>query len=1217
MIGVGVVPSALLVLFGATSLFAQSAQVVSGRVLADSAAPLAGAVVSVTMAPNRVLRTDTSRADGRWHVTFPSPTGDYLIHIAAAGHVVFRKRVTAAAADSIVVVNATLASSVQQLEVVTVEAQRPKPDREGEARTPDPSSAEYLPYGVYGAVTPDLAGNFAAMANTIPGLSMGPGGGITAFGLDPSQSSTTLNGLSFPGASLPRHASTSTRFTTSTYDPARGGFAGVETAVTLSQGDINTRRTANLTLDAPMLQISDGRPLGQRVTAGQASIGGSGAWVEDKWYYNASADLSRRMSDAPSLLDTDVSLFPVVGVASDSVARLLATLSTLKIPVGIGGTPTQHVNDKVSFALRVDHAPFLPQSFSASPRTWAVIALGNASRDGAQGVSLTATPTRGAQAGTAYGLLQGIYSAYVTGYSLSEVRSGLFFSRSRSTPNLRLPGGSVLVSSALPDGSTGAGSLAFGGTPGSDTDDNAWNWDTRADHQWYARPAHKLTVTAGNRLDGYRARDGENSLGDFTFASLADVATNRPSSFTRTVGQRDRSGAAWNGFASLGDTWKASPTVQVVYGARLEANRYLSTPAYNAALDSALGVRSDAAPMHLHVSPRLGFSWRYGGENAGYNGWGNSGLGTKLLGGSGVIRGGIGEFRSTLSPRLLEEPGASTALGDALRRVACVGATVPTPDWPAFAADASAIPLGCVSVANTPLLADMAPQVRVVDPSFDAPRSWRASLGGMTIIRKIALNVDASASLNLDQGSSTDVNFAARQRFSLSDEGRPVYASASGIDPASGLFSTVDSRRAPAFGSVLRQGSDLRSFSRQITVGFSPQENWSQRMLNASYTLASNSAEARGFDGGAFGDPRTIEHARGNLDVRHRFQVQLGRYLTRGFSVTLFVVAASGLPYTPIVSGDVNGDGIARDRAFVFDPSPTVRSTVSDGMRALLASAPQNARACLLSQVGLPATRNSCDEPWTTSAAGRIGYSNAIGPWGQRVSASLGLANPLAGLDLLLHGQGGLHGWGTTISPDPTLLIVRGFDPQANRFRYDVNPRFGSTSLAQSTIRAPFRVSLDVSFDLGPPMAQQQLERVLNRGRGGRPGPRLSSDSIRIRFARNVPSIYAAVIEEADSLLLSRTQVDSLRAANERWVRKVDVIWTRLADALAAMADDYDVRRATQMTEDATDAAWELAQQEIPALRSILTPLQFSLAPGNIQYLANAQGKVKIRIYYY
>ena len=60
----------------ATTSSAQARQTLSGRVLGDSSRPIAGAVVSVTMAPNRVLRQDTTRADGRWSVRFDSASGD-------------------------------------------------------------------------------------------------------------------------------------------------------------------------------------------------------------------------------------------------------------------------------------------------------------------------------------------------------------------------------------------------------------------------------------------------------------------------------------------------------------------------------------------------------------------------------------------------------------------------------------------------------------------------------------------------------------------------------------------------------------------------------------------------------------------------------------------------------------------------------------------------------------------------------------------------------------------------------------------------------------------------------------------------------------------------------------------------------------------------------------------------------------------------------------
>jgi hypothetical protein len=398
---------------------------------------------------------------------------------------------------------------------------------------------------------------------------------------------------------------------------------------------------------------------------------------------------------------------------------------------------------------------------------------------------------------------------------------------------------------------------------------------------------------------------------------------------------------------------------------------------------------------------------------------------------------------------------------------------------------------------------------------------------------------------------------------------------------------------------------------------YSPQTNWGEYMLNVAYTLGSIRGEQRGSDGGSFGDPRTVEQARGDLDTRHRWQVQVGKELRHGFNFTMNVVAASGLPYTPVVRGDVNGDGFGGDRAFVFDPSSVADAGLAAGMRGLLTSAPSRARECLLSQLGNPAGMNTCEGPWTASATARVAIANAQGPWGRRVNASLSITNPLGGLDQALHADGSLQGWGTTVSPDATLLIVRGFDPGGNRFRYDVNPRFGSTSLAQTTVRVPFRVTLDVSFDLGPSTAQQQLERVLNRGRAGHPGARLTADSIRGRFSRNVPNIYTQIIEESDSLLLSRAQVDSLQAASARYVVKSNALWLALGTSLAVMEDAYDVKAATQMTEDATDAAWELARREVVAIKEILSPLQISMAPWMIQYLANATGKIGIRMYMY
>ena len=52
----------------------------------------------------------------------------------------------------------------------------------------------------------------------------------------------------------------------------------------------------------------------------------------------------------------------------------------------------------------------------------------------------------------------------------------------------------------------------------------------------------------------------------------------------------------------------------------------------------------------------------------------------------------------------------------------------------------------------------------------------------------------------------------------------------------------------------------------------------------------------------------------------------------------------------------------------------------------------------------------------------------------QRTMLSLSISNPLAGADLLLHGQNHTHGWGQFALPDNNLLYVRGFDPQTRSY---------------------------------------------------------------------------------------------------------------------------------------------------------------------------------------
>ena len=125
----------------------------------------------------------------------------------------------------------------------------------------------------------------------------------------------------------------------------------------------------------------------------------------------------------------------------------------------------------------------------------------------------------------------------------------------------------------------------------------------------------------------------------------------------------------------------------------------------------------------------------------------------------------------------------------------------------------------------------------------------------------------------------------------------------------------------------------------------------------------------------------------------------------------------SGTPYTPIVGGDINGDGYANDRAFIFDPAKTADPALAAGMRALLATGSRSARDCLESQLGKVAARNSCEGPWTSTANLTFSFNPVKVRMPQRANLSFQISNPLGAADVLLHGEDHLHGWGQPFIP--------------------------------------------------------------------------------------------------------------------------------------------------------------------------------------------------------
>jgi hypothetical protein len=1195
---------ALLLILLPAALGAQSrAEVIRGRVTTDSGAVVTGATVSATMAPDRLTRSTRTDAEGRYEIHFPEGRGDYLLHVTPAGRSTVRKRVVAGA-DPVLVVDVRLPPPPKPvaLEALQVRAARQRPQRGAEQGT-GTGASETLADGVAAALAPDEAGDVAATAATVPGITLTPLG-ISALGLGPGQNQVTLNGLAFAGSALPRDARTRTRVSTSTYDPARGGFSGAQVALELAPGNDFEFRRGHVVLDAPQLQHSDhgSGAVGERFTGFRASAGGDGPLVENQIYYNAAAQIGRRASEGSSLLDGDEGVYERIGVPADSVARLIALLDRYRVPGRVGSGSLPRITEEGSFVARIDRTPY-------GKKAAGITAYAQLRRAGALAVTPMAPPSYGGRSTSAVAGVQAQHSVYFGAGTLNETRTSLSVTSSRSTPYAAVPGGRVLVASSPAANSRGGSAwLQFGGNGTLDSSTRAWTWET-SNELVTNTPGHphRLKLAVQSRLDGYSQSAGADRLGTFTFSSLGDLEANRPASFTRVLAVPERTGTSWSGALSLGDQWRPVPTLQLVHGVRLEGNHFFTRPGLNPEVLSAFGARTDHAPNALHLSPRLGFTWMYGRSKSTSTATLTNAFGTFFRGPTGIVRGGAGEFSNLLVPTLLSEATASTGLPGSMERLLCVGPAAPVPDWAAYAADPGAVPRECLASASAPPFSDAAPGVELFDRGYTAPRSWRANLAWVASFRKVLVSAEGTVSLNLNQPGYTDLNFSGVPRFLLAEEGgRPVYVDPGAIDPRTGAVAPAGGRIYDAFGSVVSHRSDLRSRSGQFTLSATPRVS-PGTFFNLSYTLSGVRAQAYGFGAVTFGDPRERGWARADHDVRHQVLLQGGITVAKGFTLTLFGRLASGAPYTPLLGADVNGDGRVNDRAFVAAPEALRDAELATGMTSLLSSSGR-VRGCLAGQLGEAARRNSCTGPWTQSLNARIALSNRLLRTSRRINAAINLTNPLGGLDRLLHGSEGARGWGSVAVVDPVLYTVRGFDPDTRAFRYAVNPHFGET---HHSFRVPFRVTLDIALDLGAPLQLQQLRRMLNQGRGGRPGARLTPDSLQHRYARTVPSLYRLIVQESDSLLLTPDQVRELTAADSAYQERANVVWAELAAYLGALGDHYDRAEALRRSEVATDRVWALAKEEGPRIKAILSPLQYRLAPGTVRYVLDTNEKIR------
>lgn len=1168
---------------------AQQVDVIRGQVTGPDGEPVASATVTATSVSGGVNRSARTDDGGRFTITFPGGEGDYYMGVVALGFTPRRFEVKRTADQEILVADTRMARASALLDTVRVAAGRDRVRRNDNA--PDIGGSEQASEAP--AVTAAQQGDLNAMAGTIPGVTPvldanGDPAGFSVLGLSADQNSTTLNGSPFASSSVPRDANVTTTLVMSPYDVSRGGFSGAQFNVRPGGASNFIRRALSLNFDAPPLQWTDptARALGQQYT--NASLGGSvsGPIVFDAAFYNMSWQLGRRSSDLHTLFNTSAPALQASGISADSVKRLLGILAAQGVPSSAGSPLAKsRLSDQGSVFASFDVTP--PGSSTA--QTWNATLNGNWGRQTPAMQLLGELPAHGGDRTNWSGGLQVKSSAYIHNTILTETTVGANRSRNYGTPYAALPNASVLVNSSFADGTSGVRSIGFGGNPFIGTSSTSDGFSVDNQLSWFStNNKHRLKLTTELRRDQYSQDQTTNALGSFVFASLADLEANRPAYYTRTLSPRVQSAGQTVLGMSLGDSYKWSSNLQLQYGVRLDGNRFSATPAENADVERIFGARNDVVPNKLYVSPRLGFSWSYGEapQIAAFDG--------AVRGPRAVVRGGIGIFQNTTGATLVGNAIDNTGLPGAVQQLTCVGPAAPVPDWGSYVNDPATVPAQCAGSSGSPF-ASTVPNVTLFSPGFEATRSLRSNLqwNGPVASNRFSATVDVTWSRNMNQASLMDLNFDGVTRFTLANEAdRPVFVQPGSIIPQTGAIASRDARVTQLFARVSEQRSDLRSETRQLRVSLFPTNFSSDLTWSASYVLSSVREQVRGFSSTA-GDPRAVEWSRGSMDGRHQLTYSIGYNVLDAVRVNWFGRFQSGTPYTPSIAGDVNGDGYGNnDRAFVYDPATTTDPTLAAAVRDLLANGSSSARDCLSRQLGALSARNSCEGPWTSSANLSIAFNPAKVRLPQRATLSLAISNPLGAADLLLHGENGLHGWGQQAFADPTLLYVRGFDPVAQRYTYQVNQRFGSTNPQFNTFRQPVTLTMQVRVDVGPSRERQVLTQQLDRGRKTA-GTRTAEPMLKAMYGSGgIMNPMAQLLRQSDTLELTGPQADSLATMNRAYTVRLDSIWAPAAKYLASVPEHYDQGEAFHRYTEARRASVDALIALAPRISALLTDEQ-------------------------
>ncbi len=493
---------------------------------------------------------------------------------------------------------------------------------------------------------------------------------------------------------------------------------------------------------------------------------------------------------------------------------------------------------------------------------------------------------------------------------------------------------------------------------------NSINWSP-------ARSNYTFGVTGAFHDMTHRYLPG--SLGDYYYASSNDFANNAPQRYQRTIlldGQSPDVGirvTEWGAFVQ--NQIDSGRGLTMHFGLRADVPFVLDTPAENPEVLQAFGHSTSNVPSgQILLSPRWGFNWQSSAERT-----------TQVRGGAGMF---VGQLPYVWLSNAFHNNGlrSVTAL--------CNGRVTDDPQ-PATAVpqlDLNGPPItGCIRSDFQQLRT-----VTVFDEDFKYPQDIKFSVGvdhelsedisgSLGFLYNRAVNQVALQEVNLDSPTDTGPvdgygGFDRRYFGRQAPRGFAPNRELAGYEQV--LLATNESDDwAVAFTGEMRGNlTDRLAFQ----TGYSFAKSY-DRMSLVSADMVSN----YGFNPSNF-DPNRPQIITSNFDRPHKVVLSIYGAPFAGLDdtqVSLLYTGQSGLPFTYVYRGDLNGDGYpglgpAFDRTndAIYVPNEATEVPGGIALWQLLGNALDN-DACLQANRGSIMERNSCRAPWQNRLDLRLSHT--------------------------------------------------------------------------------------------------------------------------------------------------------------------------------------------------------------------------------------------------